>query len=121
MILLTPDIRARLVANAREPDVDHVPVAKFFNPLGAGVWLPVYLDDDGDTMVGIADLEVGCPEYGPFSLTELHSLDVGLGLGIERDILFGTRMRMSVWLDIADRIGSIREAERIIAHIEREA
>jgi hypothetical protein len=120
MILLTPEIRARLVANAQEPDADHVPVAKFFNPLGAGVWLAAYLCEDGDTLVGIADLDMGCPEYGSFSLTELHGLDVGLGLGIERDTLFETRTRMSVWLDIADQTGSIRKAESLIGRLERE-
>ncbi len=36
MILSTPDLRARLLANGRRrPGVDHVPLAKFFNPLGA--------------------------------------------------------------------------------------
>lgn len=120
MILLTPDIRARLIANAHEPEADHVPVAKFFNPLGPGFWLPTYLCDDGDTLVGLADLDVGCPEYGPFSLTELHGLEVGLGLGIERDILFETRTRISVWLAIADEAGSLRKAERLIGRLERE-
>ena len=120
MMLLTPDIRARLVANALEGDADHVPVAKFFNPMGAGVWLPAYLSGDGDTLFGIADLEMGCPEYGSFSLAELQGLDTGLGLGIERDILFETRTRMSIWLDIAKTAGSVRKAECIIDRLERE-
>jgi hypothetical protein len=32
MILLTPSQRARLLANGRMPDADHIPVVKFFNP-----------------------------------------------------------------------------------------
>jgi hypothetical protein len=39
MILLTPELREQLLANGRDRDVDHVPVVKFFNPLGEGVWL----------------------------------------------------------------------------------
>lgn len=119
MILLTQELRAQLVANGADPMSDHVPVAKFFNPLGPGVWLPTYLHEDGQTLFGIADLEVKCPEYGAFSLIELQSLDVGLGLGIERDILFETTAPISVWLDIAHEAGSIRAAERIIARLER--
>lgn len=66
MILLTDELRERLLANGREPDTDHVPVVKFFNPLGAGVWLATELDSDGDTLFGLADL--GEPELGSFSL-----------------------------------------------------
>ena len=60
MILLTPDLRQRLLANGRERDVDHVPVVKFFNPVGTGTWLATELDADGDTLFGLADL--GEPE-----------------------------------------------------------
>ena len=120
MILLTSELRAQLIANAADPTADHVPVVKFFNPLGPGVWLAAYLDADGDTLVGIADLEMGCPEYGAFSLAELHDLDVGLELGIERDILFETTAPVSVWLDLAGEAGSIRAAERVIAQFEWE-
>ncbi|ALR20963.1 DUF2958 domain-containing protein [Sphingobium baderi] len=120
MTLLTSELRAQLIANADDPQGDHVPVAKFFNPLGPGVWLPAFLHEDGQTLFGIGDLEVGCPEYGPFSLIELQCLDVGLGLGIERDILFETTAPISVWLDIANEAGSIRAAASIIARFERE-
>jgi len=120
MTLLTPELRAQLVANAADPQGDHVPVAKFFNPLGPGVWLPTFLHEDGRTLFGIGDLEIGCPEYGAFSLAELQSLDVGLGLGIERDILCETTAPISVWLDIANEVGSIRAAETLIARFERE-
>jgi hypothetical protein len=52
MILLTPDLRARLLANGRQSGVDHSPVIKFFNPLGAATWLATELDEDGDTLQG---------------------------------------------------------------------
>lgn len=48
MILLTDDLRDRLLANGHDRDADHVPVVKFFNPLGEGVWLATELDADGD-------------------------------------------------------------------------
>jgi hypothetical protein len=66
MILLTPNLRDRLLVNGRVPDADHVPVVKFFNPLGEGVWLATELDPDGDTLFGLADL--GEPELDSFSL-----------------------------------------------------
>jgi len=121
MILLTSELRAQLVANAADPSGDPVPVAKFFNPLGAGVWLVTMLEPDGDTLHGIADLDMDCVEYGTFSLSELHGLDVGLQLGVERDILFETTAPISVWIDIAHIAGGIRAAERIIARLERES
>ena len=40
-------------------------------------------------LFGLVDLGYGDPEWGYISLNELEALDVGLGLGIERDILFG--------------------------------
>ena len=121
MNLLTPELKAQLLTNGRDPDADHVPVVKLFNPLGQALWLATHLDDDGDTLWGLADLVMDCVEFGPFSLTELRSLDVGLGLGIERDILFTTRTRWSTWLRVADDAGSLVVAERIIARLEREA
>ncbi|WP_287958570.1 DUF2958 domain-containing protein [Filomicrobium sp.] len=87
MILLTPELRGQLLANGRRRDVDHMPVVKFFNPLGEGVWLATELDEDGDTLFGLADL--GEPELGSFSLAEMTAVRLPLGLGIERDILFG--------------------------------
>jgi hypothetical protein len=56
MILLTAELRERLLANGRRRGLDHVPVVKFFNPLGVGTWLATELDEDGDTLFGLADL-----------------------------------------------------------------
>lgn len=112
MILLTDDLRERLLANGRDRGADHVPVAKFFNPLGEGVWLATELDADGDTLFGLAD--VGCPELGSFSLEELTSIDLPFGMGIVRDILFTGDFPISVWAAAAREAGSIRAAERIL-------
>ncbi|MGY4752603.1 DUF2958 domain-containing protein [Pannonibacter sp. Q-1] len=112
MILLTPDLRVRLLANGRRRDVDHVPAVKFFNPLGEGVWLATELDPDGDVMFGLAD--IGYPELGSFSLEELESIRLPLGMGIERELLFTGDFPISVWAEAAREAGSIRAAERIL-------
>lgn len=117
MILLTDELRAQLLANGRCPGADHVPVVKFFNPLGEGVWLATELDADGDTLYGLAD--IGEPEIGSFSLAEMTELRLPFGMGIERDILFAGDCPLSVWAEAARQAGSIRAAERIIAALVR--
>ena len=112
MILLTDDLRERLLANGRDRGADHVPVVKFFNPLGEGIWLATELDADGDTLFGLADL--GSPELGTFSLEEMASILLPFGMGIERDILFTGDFPISVWAEAARQAGSIRAAERIL-------
>jgi len=119
MILLTENLRARLLANGRQREIDHVPVVKFFNPLGAGVWLATELDAEGDILFGLADL--GYPELGSFSLEELTSLRLPFGMGIERDILFTGDFPISVWAEAAREAGSIRAAERILHRAARPA
>ena len=112
MILLTGAQRDRLLANGRQRDQDHIPVVKFFNPLGEGVWLGTELDEDGDIMFGLADL--GYPELGSFSLEEMQSIRLPFGMGIERDILFASNIPISLWAEAARETGSIRAAERVI-------
>jgi len=66
-------------------------VCKFFNPMGDWEWLVAEGEEqeDGDWM--FFGLVKGFEkEWGYFSLRELESVDVGFGLGIERDIMFGT-------------------------------
>ena len=60
MILLTGTQRNGLLANGRQRDQDHIPVVKFFNPLGEGVWLGTELDEDGDIMFGLC-----CVQHKP--------------------------------------------------------
>ena len=117
MILLTDELGERLLANGRDPGADHVPVVKFFNPLGEGVWLATELDADGDILYGLADL--GDPEIGSFSLLEMTSVRLPFGMGIERDILFATDLPLSVWAEAARQAGSIRTAERILSSAAR--
>ncbi|WP_372089405.1 DUF2958 domain-containing protein [Tistrella mobilis] len=116
MILLTDDLRDRLLANGQQRNVDHVPVVKFFNPLGAGTWLATEMDADNDTLFGLADLGFGCPELGSFSLSELTSVRLPFGMGIERDILFEAAFPLSVYAEAARQAGSIVESERLLTN-----
>jgi hypothetical protein len=126
MILLTPELRFALRANdiarraARQggsPESDPVPVLKLFNPIGAATWLATELGDDGDTLFGLADLGFGCPELGLFSLSEIASVRLPFGLGIERDIAFETSHPLSTWADWSRRAGSILHAQALLRRV----
>lgn len=66
---------------------DHFPVVKLFNPCGAATWLLSEIDpEDHDIAFGLCDLGMDCAELGSVSLTELRSIRVAFGLGIERDL-----------------------------------
>ena len=82
-----------------------MPVVRFFNPLGVGTWLASELDEDGDTLFGLADL--GEPELGAFSLVEMEAVELPFGLGIERDILFEGAFPLSVYAQAARTAGRI--------------
>ena len=112
MILLTRTQRAQLLANGRHRGADHVPVVKFFNPFGEGVWLATELDQGGDIMFGLAD--IGYPELGSWSLEELRGVRLPFGMGIERDLLFTGDFPISVWAEAAWETGSIQAAERAL-------
>jgi len=122
MILLTPQLHMALRANANSRRAgeasgaafDPAPVVKLFNPVGAATWLATELDEDGDTLFGLADLGFGCPELGSFSMSEIASVRLPFGLGIERDVAFETRIPISVWAEWARRAGSILLAETLL-------
>ena len=92
MKLLTNDIKRSLpgLYSTESTEAENKTIlAKFFNPIGAGTWYVVEGDEqeDGDwVFFGLVDLLE--KEWGYFTLSELESVDVGLGLGIERDIHF---------------------------------
>ena len=118
-LLLTSDQHEQLLANGRQRDVDHVPVVKFFNPVGIGTWLATELDQDRDTCFGIADL--GVPELGTFSLEELATLELPFGMCIERDVFFTGEFPISAYADAARETGSITAAIRILSTAARAA
>lgn len=57
---------------------------KFFNPMGAGTWYATEYDPEQRLFFGFAKITDG--ELGYFSLDELESVKLPLGLGIERDL-----------------------------------
>jgi len=72
------------------PDEKEI-IVRFFNPLGNQSWEICEGDEeDGDwRLFGNCDLGFGMSELGYVMLSELESLSVGLGMGIERDICVG--------------------------------
>lgn len=95
MKLLTQSIRDRLLANGKaqdpvrgtENEIDFEPVVKLFNPCGGGTWLLTELDsEDPDIAFGLCDLGMGCAELGSVRISELESIRLPFGLGIERDL-----------------------------------
>lgn len=123
MILLTPELRFALRANDinrraaqrdEKPEPDPVPVLKLFNPVGAATWLATELDEDDDTLFGLADLGFGCPELGSFSLSEIASVRLPYGLFIERDLSFDSTVPLSIWAEWARNAGSILWAQTLL-------
>lgn len=117
MPLLTPNQREQLLANGRQSGLDHVPVVKFFNPVGIGTWLATGLDADNDMCFGLADL--GFPELGSFSLSELATLKLPFGMHIERDLSFTGTFPISAYAEAAHETGSITAAIRILSNAAR--
>ena len=93
MQLLTDEIKTTLPSLYSTEDTpvhEKQIVCKFFNPMGAGTW---YIaegskQEDGDWLLfGYADLGYG-GEWGYITLSELQSVKLPFGMGIERDIYF---------------------------------
>jgi hypothetical protein len=94
MQLLTPEIikaLPELYSTESTPCDDKEIIVKFFNPLGSQTWEIVEGSEEPDgewLLFGKCDLGYGA-EWGYVMLSELEALDVGLGMGIERDICVG--------------------------------
>jgi hypothetical protein len=120
--LIPQALMSRLRANAEAGDAaDPPPVLKLFNPAGAGTWLITEIRPDGDTLFGLCDLDMGCPELGYVALSEIAAVRLPGGLTIERDIAFRGRLPLSVWADLARDLGSIRAAEAYVAGLPTSA
>uniref|UniRef100_UPI0005B26A5C DUF2958 domain-containing protein n=1 Tax=Methylobacterium sp. B34 TaxID=95563 RepID=UPI0005B26A5C len=106
--LIDEATRELLLANGREPERDHHPVLKLFNPAGPATWLICALQMDGDTLYGLCDLGFGEPELGYVSLEELKEVSAGLAVGLERDLSFRGKHSISAYAKaarVAGRIG----------------
>ena len=94
MKLLTDAIKKALpplYATESIPFEEKEPTVKFFNPMGNQTWEIYEGSPEGDDwrLFGMCDLGFGSPELGYVMLSELENLDVGFGMGIERDICVG--------------------------------
>lgn len=117
MELLTSRQREQLLANGKATAAalaigndppDHFPVVKLFNPAGAGTWLLSELDvDEPDIAFGLCDLGMDCAELGSVSLSELRSIRVVFGLGIERDIHWTATHPLIVYARAGWEVGRI--------------
>ena len=116
MKLLTDEQRQRMIDNgrvnaahiARDGNTqDFTPVVKLFCPWGTGTWLLSELNsEDRDVGFGLCDL--GHPELGNVSLSELAAVRGPGGLGIERDLHFKARATLSEYAAEARESGFIR-------------
>jgi len=77
-------------------------VVRFFNPMGSQSWeIAEGSEEDGDWLLfGKCDLGFDMAEWGYVSLSELEALDVGLGMGIERDICVGDTSLHPEWANM---------------------
>lgn len=61
-------------------------IVRYFTPSGAATWYVTEYDPETGLMFGLADLGLGYPELGYFSLRELEEYRGLFGLGVERDL-----------------------------------
>lgn len=93
MKLLTKELEKTFAKTGRQENAgaaNTLIILKLFNPLGPQTWLISEYDPEERLFFGYASLGFGrhCDEWGYISLDELEELDVGFGLGIERDRYF---------------------------------
>jgi hypothetical protein len=93
MKLLTKEIEQAFIRQgdtSRKKTEDIQVICKWFNPVGAGTWYVYERDsEDPDIFWVFADLgDSMLAECGTVSLKELQTLNLPLGMSIERDIHF---------------------------------
>lgn len=116
MILIPDELRPQLLANGRDPEHDHFPVVKLFNPCGAATWLISAIEpDDPDILFGLCDLGMGFPELGSVRLSELESVRGPLNLGIERDLFFEAKYPLIVYAEAASEAEVITTSPELLA------
>ena len=79
-------------------DMEQMVVAKYFDPMGSWRWFLMNMDKDGDYCWGIVD--GFAVEMGSFSMRELESIQLPLGLGIERDTSFEPVKASELWKEL---------------------
>jgi len=104
MKLMTKEIEKRLEAHPyRSQDgkgLDATVIVKYFNPMGAGTWLITEGEKqtDGDWLLyGYCNIFEW--EWGSVMLSELESVRLPFGLGIERDLYTGSKSTVRDFID----------------------
>jgi hypothetical protein len=106
--LLKVEHRVSLLVNALADDRDPFPAVKLFMPDADATWLVTECDpDDPDRLFGLADLGLGHPELGWFSLSEIKEIRGRLGLPVERDLSFVANKSLSAYAAEARAKGRI--------------
>jgi hypothetical protein len=106
MKLITRELEKELKKNAALDEAERRPVLKLFGG-GACTWL--ISEKEGDTLFGLCDLGLGCPELGYVGLSELEAAKFPpFGLGVERDLHFEAEKTLSAYANEALRYGSIQ-------------
>ena len=100
MKLLTKQQRTKMIKNHEQQDGTKKfdCVVKLFNPLGLGTWYLSELDPQTNIAYGLCSITDA--EYGYVSLDELSNTNVGMGLSIERDIMWTSGISLQECLDI---------------------
>ena len=99
MKLLTKEITEKATKQySKGSDMEQMVVAKFFDPMGSWRWYLMNLGEDEDYAWGIVDGHA--VEMGSFSMRELQSIQLPLGLGIERDMYFEPVKASELWKEL---------------------
>jgi hypothetical protein len=109
MILLTPELRKKLIRNNVEArEADHIPVVKWFTPWARATWIITEMEPDG-LCFGLCDVGHGTPELGYVSVEKLESIRGPVGLRIERDMHWRPTKPLSAYTEAARRAGGYVE------------
>jgi len=102
MKLITKELEKRfkqIGSQENTPLEDHIIVAKFFNPSGAGTWFATEYDPETKIAFGYVSIFGDHnDEWGSFAIWELEELEGPFGLGIERDIYWTEKKASEVEL-----------------------
>jgi len=122
MKLITKEQQSKMLdqgrANAeRAGGIDFPPVVKLFTPDANATWLLTEIDPENpDLAFGLCDL--GHPELGWVSLSELASVRGAFGLPVERDYQFDGEYPISVYAKAARIAGTIVTDDRRLAQAQ---
>ena len=93
MRLLTKEIERKL-----DKTDGATAIVKFFTPDAQATWIVFERDGENpDLLFGMADMGMGFPELGYFSLSEIQALRGPMGLPVERDRHFSNAGKPISW------------------------